>query len=152
VTIDYHGMNGRPELSSAQYYKTISQARMGLNISVVRTWGHTPRATPEELYLYASDRISHYMGSGLLILTTRDNQLEDLFKDNKELVFFQTPEELLEKVLYFKEHDDERQAIAYAGWRKAHAYFSEQCVAHYIVEATFRRDAPDDYAWPTQKY
>lgn len=105
ITINYHGMNGRPELSSAHYYKTIAQARMGLNISAVRTWEHTPHATSEELYLYASDRISHYLGSGLLVLTTRNNQLEDLFEENKELVFFQTPEELLEKTIYFKEHE-----------------------------------------------
>ncbi len=47
TTIDYHGMNGKAELFGAAYYRQIEKARMGLNISVVRTWGDTPHATDE---------------------------------------------------------------------------------------------------------
>jgi hypothetical protein len=152
VAIDYHGMNGRPELSSYQYYQAISQARMGLNISVVRSQPHSPHASSEELYLYSSDRISHYLGSGLLVLSTRDNQLEHLFEEDKEMVFFQTADELLEKVIALKKHESQRQAIAYAGWKKAHECFNSQRVARYIVESTFHKDNPNDYPWPTEKY
>ncbi|HZZ82689.1 MAG TPA: glycosyltransferase [Gemmataceae bacterium] len=152
VSIDYHGMNGKPPLFDSRYYEAIGKARMGLNISAIRTWGHTPIASTEELYLYSSDRISHYMGSGLLTFTTRDNQLEDLFVEDEELVFFSDEDELLDKLLYFKAHDEARRAVAAAGWRQSHKHFNERLVAKYIVETAFRLALTEDYAWPTRTY
>lgn len=152
VKIDYHGMNGKPELFGAAYYQAIAQARMGLNISVVRTWSHSPHATAEELYLYSSDRLSHYMGSGLLTFTNRDNRLEELFAEDKELVFFRSQAELLDKVLYYKEHDEQRKAIAFAGWQKSHRHLNESIVAQYLIESTYRLRYTHDYVWPTTAY
>jgi hypothetical protein len=152
ISMDYYGMNGKPEIFGADYYRAIANARMGLNISVVRTWAHTPHASGEELYLYSSDRLSHYMGSGLLTFTTRDNRLEELFVEDRELVFFATKEELLDKLLHFKQHDTQRRAIAYAGWKKSHQQLNETVVAQYIVEQTFRLNHTQTYAWPNQTY
>jgi len=154
VNIDYYGMNGKPELWNAVYYQAIENAKMGLNIS------HTHLGTDfvhektreEELYLYSSDRISHYMGSGLLILSTRDNKLEELFAEDREIVFFSSKEELLEKIMYFKDHDSERREIAGRGWEKSYASYNARLVAKYIVETTFGMPLSEDYAWPTQTY
>ena len=92
------------------------------------------------------------MGSGLLTLTTRDNKLEELFEENKEIVFFSSKEELLEKVLYYKNHDDERREIAQHGWEKSHTCFNEKLVTKYIIERTFGMPLSERYAWPTQVY
>ncbi len=157
VEIDYYGMNGKPELWGADYYQAIENAKMGLNISqtsrtyidqdsIHKTTGN------EDLYLYASDRIAHYMGSGLLILSTRGNRLEELFAEDREIVFFSSKEELLEKVLYFKNHDDERREIARRGWEKSYACYNERIVAKYIIETAFGLPLSEDYAWPTQTY
>jgi hypothetical protein len=152
IAIDYHGMNGKPELMGAAYYRGIANARMGLNISSVRYRGGPPRASEEDLYLYASDRISHYLGSGLLTFTTRDNRLEELFEEDRELVFFSSKEELLDKVRYYRQHDEARRAIARAGWEKAHRHFNERLVARYMIEITFRQPLSESYAWPAQTY
>jgi hypothetical protein len=154
IKIDYHGMNGKPELWNAAYYQAIENAKMGLNIS------HTylgednihNNTTAEELYLYSSDRLSHYMGSGLLILSTRGNRLEEMFAEDREIVFFSSKEELLEKVIYFKNHDAERREIAWRGWEKSHACYNERLVTKYIIETTFGLPLSEDYAWPTQTY
>ena len=154
IKIDYHGMNGKPELWNAAYYQAIENAKMGLNIS------HTylgednihNNTTAEELYLYSSDRLSHYMGSGLLILSTRGNRLEELFAEDREIVFFSSKEELLEKVIYFKNHDDKRREIARRGWEKCHACYNERLVTKYIIEITFGKPLSEKYAWPTQIY
>lgn len=154
VKIDYYGMNGKPELWSADYYQAIENAKMGLNIS------HTSlerdyineETTNEELYLYSSDRISHYMGSGLLTFSTRGHQMENLFEEDKEIVFFSSKEELLDKVIYFKKNDTERREIARRGWEKSHGCYNERLVAKYVIETTFCLPLSEQYAWPTQTY
>ena len=154
VKIDYYGMNGKPELWNADYYRAIENAKMGLNLShdYLGTDNVYEKTTAEELYLYSSDRISHYMGSGLLTLSSRDNKLEELFEENKEIVFFSSKEELLEKAIYFKNHDEERREIAKRGWEKSYACFNERLVAKYIIEITFGKPLSEKYAWPTQIY
>ena len=129
-------------------------AKMGLNINRTYSEGdnYNPTTNPEELYLYSSDRISHYMGSGLLTLSTRDNKLEELFEEDKEMAFFSSKEELLEKVIYFKNHDDERKKIAQRGWEKSHNRLNERLVAKYMFEVAFRLPLSEDYAWPTETY
>ena len=152
VKMDYHGMNGKEPLYNADYYAHIANARMGLNISNTCYRGNSDRAAPEDLYLYSSDRISHYMGSGLLTFTTRDNKLEELFTEDEELVFFSGKEELLQKVVYYKNNDDLRKQIARAGWEKSHQKFNERLVAKYITEITFHTPLTEQYAWPTNTY
>jgi len=154
VQIDYYGMNGKPELWNADYYKAIENARMGLNLShsyLGRDTVHN-KTTAEELYLYSSDRISHYMGSGLLTFSTRDNKLDGLFEEDIEMVFFSSKEELLDKIIYYIKHDDERMEIARRGWEKYHRCFNERLVAKYILEVAFRLPLSEDYAWPTETY
>ena len=154
VKIDYYGMNGKPELWNTAYYKAIENAKMGLNLShsYLGPDNVHEKSTDEELYLYSSDRISHYMGSGLLTLSTRDNKLEELFEENKEIVFFSSKEELLEKIIYFKNHDNERKTIARQGWEKSHACFNEKLITQYIIETTFGMPLSEKYAWPTQTF
>ena len=154
VKIDYYGMNGKPELWNADYYQAIENAKMGLNLSHSYLGSDTVHnnTTGDELYLYSSDRISHYMGSGLLTLSTRENKLEELFEEDKEMAFFSSKEELLEKVIYYKNNDNERREIAKRGWEKSHNCFNERLVAKYMLEVAFRLPLSEDYAWPTETY
>ncbi len=149
--IRYYGMNGAPTLMNADYYKRINDCKMGLNISVVGERGGVDFARKEELYLYSSDRIAQYMGSGLLTLTTRDNSLEEIFAENKEAVFFEGKEELLDKIVYYKKNDDERRKIAAAGYEKAHSFLNERLVAQYVVDSTLGNKLAG-YIWPVDKY
>lgn len=148
VNIDYYGMNGKPLLFDARYFETIARSKMGINISQIWTRGCYEKAKDEDLYLYSSDRIAHYMGSGLLTFTTRDNKLEELFNEDQEIVFFGSKEELLEKIRYYSKNDSARRAIAQAGWTKYHAFFNERLVAQYILERSFGMALSHDYQWP----
>jgi hypothetical protein len=145
-------MNNNKELWGAKYYDAISKARMGLNISIAGEYAGGTPASKDELYLYSSDRLSQYMGSGLLTLMPRVNSLDELFIENKEAVFFSGKEDLLDKVLYYKHNDAERKTVASAGWIKAHTQFNERLVAKYIVERTFQLSLSEHYAWPTDVY
>lgn len=150
VNVDYYGMNGKPLLYDARYFEAINACKMGLNISQIWTRGCYEKAAEEDLYLYSSDRIAHLMGSGLLTLTTRDHHLEELFEEDREMVFFADGHELLDKVRYYLAHDDARRAIAQAGWTKYHTCFNERLVAQYMVERTMGAPLSQPYAWPTE--
>jgi len=152
IKISYHGMNEKPMLFGADYYNMINNTKMGLNISVVRTAGNTPIASNEEIYLYSSDRISHYMGAGLLTFTTRNNSLDELFEEDKEIIFFSDKDELIDKIRYYKKHDTKRKEIARAGWKKSHENYNEQLIARYIIETTMGQEYTHNYAWPVTQY
>lgn len=152
VAIDYYGMNGKPLLYDARYFEAIGNARMGINISQVWTRGNYERAADEDLHLYSSDRIAHYLGSGLLTFITRDHRLEELFAEDKEAVYFSSKEELLDKINYFRAHDEKRKRIAHAGWEKAHTHYNERVIAKYLVESTLGTPFTGDYQWPVEAY
>ncbi len=152
IRMDYHGMNGKPLLFDARYFEAIARAKMGLNISQIWTRGHHENPDPREVYLYSSDRISHYLGSGLLVLITRDHRLEELLEENVHAVYFDGKEELLDKVRYYAAHDAERKRIAHTGWEKAHRAFNERLVARFIEEVTFEHPFSHAYEWPTERW
>jgi spore maturation protein CgeB len=54
----------------------------------------------------------------VFMLAQRSHLHEQFFEENKEAVFFDTKEELLEKVKYYLQHTEERKAIAIAGYNK----------------------------------
>lgn len=105
----------------------------------------------EDFYLYASDRMSQYLGNGLLVYAPETPRYTDLFTDS-EIVTYATGDDLLEKIKYFEHHDDERKKIAENGYLKAHRIFDTTLVARYFIDMTFDRMENKTYPWPTRKY
>lgn len=58
------------------------------------------------------------MGTGSCLLTDRIPTIEDLFIDGKEIVLYDNFDDMVEKAKYYIEHDNERQSIAEAGYKK----------------------------------
>jgi len=52
---------------------------------------------------------------GALLITQKVPYLDELFEDGKEIVVYSTMKELIKKINYYLEHDDERKKIARAG-------------------------------------
>lgn len=63
-------------------------------------------------------RVFDILGAGGFLLSSYCPETAELFEEDKEIVMFKTPEELLEKTEYFLSHDAEREAIAAAGREK----------------------------------
>lgn len=66
-----------------------------------------------------SQRVMDIMGAGGFVLSSYCPETAELFEEGKEIAFFRTPEELLEKVDYYLSHEEERRQIARAGHKKA---------------------------------
>lgn len=81
-------------------------SKINLNIALKGIEGGTPQ------------RIMDVLGAGGFMLTNYCEETAELFEENKEIVMYKTPEELIEKVEYYLTHDKERERIANAGRQK----------------------------------
>lgn len=55
---------------------------------------------------------------GVFMLAERSPKHEEFFQDGEEAVFFDSPEDLLDKVRYYLTHPNAAQQIAIAGWQR----------------------------------
>lgn len=63
-------------------------------------------------------RLFETTGVGSCLITDWKQNLPELFEPDKEVLTYRSAEELIEKVRYILEHEDERRAIADAGQRR----------------------------------
>ena len=130
----FFGM-GKPLVVGRAYEEAIAASKMGLSINRFENWKW-----------YASDRITHLMGNGVLTFQYDGNQMQDFFSE-KETVYFHTPADLAEKVAFYNAHDDARSAIAAAGRARYHALFNAQRTLRYMVEAVQKDAFSERYEW-----
>lgn len=72
-------------------------------------------------------RVINICAAGGFALTNYCPETAELFEEDKELVMFKSPEELIEKADYYLTHEAEREAIARAGYEKVlRCYTSEE--------------------------
>ncbi|MGN7613796.1 glycosyltransferase family protein [Magnetococcales bacterium HHB-1] len=125
---------GRPTVSGRDYFRAISQSKIGLNISAFLQF---PK--------YLSDRPFHYLGVGTFTLTYHVPQLEKLFKPDDELVSFTGGEACLEKINYYLTHDEARKKIAKAGQRAVRQRFTPEKVVQDMLLTI--DDHASDHPW-----
>lgn len=129
------GVRGQTYLGGAAYVQALENAAIGLNIS--------RRA---DYYLYSSDRLAHMVGNGQLVFMERQTGYDYFFSDD-EMVFFESFEELIEKLAWFYRNPGIRQKTAEAGWRRYHALFNERSVADYLLRHSLGVLREEDYPW-----
>ena len=122
------------------YYDLLNRSKMGISVSKVR-----------DEYLYASDRMSHYMAAGIMTFIPEGAKFEDVLGEGA-FVSFSEKEDLWEKVQYFKSQDSERVQIAKTGYDQVHKVFDVDRVCQYMIETAFERPYSADYEWPTRNY
>ena len=133
----FFGM-GRPLVLGRAYEEAIAASKMGLSINRFEGWKW-----------YASDRITHLMGNGVLAFQYDGNAMDDFFSE-RETVYFHTPEELAEKVLWYHANDGARRAVAAAGRAKYMRLFDARRVLKYMVEAVCGEPFSESYEWASE--
>lgn len=64
------------------------------------------------------------MGAGGFLMSNYQAELSEYFIDGKDMVLFDSPEDMQWKIRYYLKHDDERQQIAKNGFEKVKRKFS----------------------------
>ena len=135
VKFDIYGIDKIQPIWADHYFKTISNAKMGLNLS-----------RGDAIKYYSSDRITQIVGNGLVCLIDEKTQYKDFF-DNSEMVFYKNISDLSEKILKISRDEKLRRSIGKKGKRKYTKYFNSTLVAEFIINKTLGRDNRKKYLW-----
>lgn len=89
-------------------------------------------------------RVYQVLACGGFLLTDHRGELTDLFESGKDLVIFDGPDDLEQKVHYFIEHPEERQRIAAQGMVAVQKYsFAQRCEDILVPGLEVLKDATD---------
>jgi hypothetical protein len=135
LRVGYYGCLDQPGIFGWEKEQVIRRSKMALNLS-----------RRSDVPLYSSSRIAELMGNGILTLTPRGAGLETLYAAD-ELVYFDQPADLADKVRHFATHATERIAVARKGWERNHRDYNGTEIARFIVDGTRGDDAWKSAPW-----
>ena len=135
IRFDIFGMDNIQPIWADQYFKNISNSKMGLNLS---------RGTP--IKYYSSDRITQIIGNGLVTLIDEKTHYGDFF-DDTEMVFYKNITDLSEKIEKISEDEKMRKTIGQKGKTKYMKYFNSTLVADFIINKTYEINGTKKYLW-----
>ncbi len=135
VKFDIYGLNNIQPIWADHYFKTIANAKMGLNLS-----------RGEAIKYYSSDRITQIIGNGLVCLIDEKTQYKNFFND-KEMVFYKDTNDLSEKILKIANDDKLRKTIAKNGKDKYMKYFNSNLVAEFIINKSLGISDKKSFFW-----
>ena len=132
---DVYGINNIQPIWADHYFKTIENAKMGLNLS-----------RGDAIKYYSSDRITQIVGNGLVCLIDEKTQYRDFFSDN-EMVFYKNINDLSEKILKISNDEKLRRALGKNGKDKYMKYFNSTLVAEFIIDKTLGINNKKKFLW-----
>ena len=135
VKFDFYGLNKVQPIWADHYFKTISNSKMGLNLS---------RGDP--IKYYSSDRITQIIGNGLVTLIDQKTQYNDFFNKD-EMVFYKNVSDLSEKILKLTRDDKLRRKIGMKGKLKYLKHFNSTLVAEFIINKTLAINNNKKFYW-----
>ena len=138
VKFDVYGIKNIQPIWADHYFKTISNSKMGLNLS-----------RGEPLKYYSSDRITQIIGNGLVTLIDEKTEYNRFFNNN-EMVFYKNINDLSEKIIKISKDEKLRKKIGKNGKIKYQKYFNSTIVANYIIEKTFDLKNKKKYLWESR--
>ena len=135
IRFDLYGVNKIQPIWADHYFKTISNSKMGLNLS-----------RGEPIKYYSSDRITQIIGNGLVTLIDERTFYRDFFEDD-EMVFYSNLDNLSEKIQKISRDEKLRKLIASNGKKKYSKYFNSTLVSEFIINKTFEVNHKKKYLW-----
>jgi hypothetical protein len=119
-----HGCSGRPFLGGMDYYYAISGAKMALSINLAN-----------DIQLYHSDRLTHYLACGTLVLARSVPESERMFQDGVHLRYFNSGDQFFELIERYLGDRAAREKIARSGMDWMHSEFNSVKIVQHILEA-----------------
>ena len=95
---------------------------------------------------YSSDRITQLIANGILTFIDIKSKLNDFFT-NKEVIFFNSINDLSDKINFYSKNDKIRNKIAKAGRKKYHKFFDSKIIAQYIIDKTMGYKSKQKFIW-----
>ena len=135
VKFDIYGIDKVQPIWADHYFKTIANAKMGLNLS-----------RGDAIKYYSSDRITQIIGNGLVCLIDEKTKYQNFF-DNNEMVFYKSINDLSEKIIKISSDEKLRKSIGRKGKLKYMKYFNSDIVSKYIINKILDQKDNNKYLW-----
>ena len=135
IKFDIYGIDKVQPIWADHYFKTISNAKMGLNLS-----------RGDAIKYYSSDRITQIVGNGLVCLIDEKTNYQNFF-DKDEMVFYKSINDLSEKIIRISSDDKLRKKIAKNGKKKYMKHFNSDLVSEYIINKSLGIKSSKKYLW-----
>lgn len=101
-----------PVSYESEMYKVFFSSKINLNISLRSIETGIPQ------------RVFDIMSVGGFVMSNYQEEMEELFLPDKEIVLFQSEEEFVEKMKFYLQHDDTRVRIGINGYQKVKAQYN----------------------------
>ena len=124
----------------AEYIKVLSESRMGLNYS-----------RRNDMELYSSDRIAQLTGNGLLTFCPQIPNFNLLYNED-EVVYFNSPQDLVEKFKVYSHDAELLKSVAKKGWDKTHQSYNCKRVTKFMLETIYGEPYSEEYEWMNYVY
>ena len=128
IKYDFYGIGKQEPIWGNNFYMSLLNSKMALNLS---------RGKPTKYY--SSNRIASLMGNGLLVFVNKKVKMNDFFND-KEIITYQSIDELSDKIRYYKNNDIQRKKIAKNGKKKYFKLFNELITTKYIIDRSLGKN------------
>ncbi len=95
-----------------------------------------------DIELYSSDRVMQLAGNGICTFSAATSGLQRLYEVNKEMVYFDSITDLVQKVLDLSNAPQQARSIGQAGRVKTHRCYSGKAIADFMCRAAAGDQAP----------
>jgi hypothetical protein len=124
VAVDCYGYGWKSrKVTEKNYNRIVNNSYISLNFSESRN-----------NILQTKARIFEITGSGSLCLTQKSTDVQKYFKNNKEIICFDTIEDLLKKIKFIYKNLNLRNKIAMNGFNKCKNYFTYERNISIIID------------------
>jgi len=135
IKFDIFGMDSVQPIWGDIFLKTISNYKMGLNLS---------RGKP--IKYYSSDRIVQLIGNGLLTFIDKKTKLDEIISP-KGVIYYDNIKDLIKKIKYYNDRPNEIKKIASIGKKEYFRKFNSSNVCRFILEKSLNLKSNNKYFW-----
>lgn len=144
INFNFFGMRGIQPIWASKFNKKINDCYMGICLQ------------REPVLKYSlSDRIAQYLGNGLMVFIENQTKYYEILKHEKEAVYFDDVNDLIEKINFYKQNKGKALEIAHNGHKRMHNDFNEKIITNYMLDCLNSSDVSkleSKYNWPIHLY
>lgn len=142
VKLKMYGSLGNPLIFGQEFYNAISKARIAINFN--RT-DRIEKVNPD-VFLASSDRMNHFLGTGTCTFSPRIKGFDLLYKDKKDIVYYESANDCFEKILEYL-NNKQYENIGQQGQMTAKKLSNAKRVAKYLIETITKTPLSEIYEW-----
>jgi len=135
IKTNFFGFKNKQPIWSGNFLNELSKCKLGLNLS---------RGKPVKYY--SSDRIAQFMGNGIPTLIDYNTKYKDFFT-NDEAIFYKNNNELIKKILFYKDKPKLLAKIGNNGKKKYHKYFNNKLICNFMINKNFNINYKKKFFW-----